>query len=389
MVDFSWIYGHAKTTWAHPTTPIQLTTKSGDEVPLSEFCKDTIPECHLNPLLFNGHLQTCYTAIKAEGPALIYKRKIFESNDINYPGQFTVDFVARESSPKDVTLPERTTYYSEREIDQIGSLDSKPMIIALHGLSGGSHELYLRYAIAPLLTPEAGWEGCVINARGCSMSKLTTDRLFNARASWDVRQLVKWLRVKFPNRHLYGMGFSLGATILTNYVAEEGSSCELKAAVVISSPWNLEVSNIVLQSTWVGLNLYCRVLGGSVLKLFEIHSEQILKNPLIDEKKVRSVRFLYEFDRYIQGPTWGYPTEGAYYRDASSVDALNNVRIPLLAINAEDDPIACNEAIPYEEFKLNPFAVLCATSMGGHLGWFQIGGKRWFAQAVRFIEWRS
>jgi predicted alpha/beta-fold hydrolase len=29
---------------------------------------------------------------------------------------------------------------------------------------------------------------------------------------------------------------------------------------------------------------------------------------------------------------------GAYYRDASSVDALLAVRIPLFAINAEDDP---------------------------------------------------
>lgn len=43
--------------------------------------------------------------------------------------------------------------------------------------------------------------------------------------------------------------------------------------------------------------------------------------------------------REVQGPTWGYPTEGAYYRDASSTDALFGIRIPFLAINAEDDPV--------------------------------------------------
>ena len=43
--------------------------------------------------------------------------------------------------------------------------------------------------------------------------------------------------------------------------------------------------------------------------------------------------------RVVQGPTWGYPTEGAYYRDASSADSVFAVRIPLLAINAEDDPV--------------------------------------------------
>lgn len=44
--------------------------------------------------------------------------------------------------------------------------------------------------------------------------------------------------------------------------------------------------------------------------------------------------------RELQGPTWGYPTEGAYYRDASSVESLMAVRIPYFAIHAEDDPVS-------------------------------------------------
>ena len=45
-------------------------------------------------------------------------------------------------------------------------------------------------------------------------------------------------------------------------------------------------------------------------------------------------------NRIIQAPTWGYPTEGAYYRDAQSVDAVMAIKIPYLAINAEDDPVS-------------------------------------------------
>ena len=41
----------------------------------------------------------------------------------------------------------------------------------------------------------------------------------------------------------------------------------------------------------------------------------------------------------IQCPTWGYPTEDAYYRDASSADAMLAIQIPFLAIQAEDDPV--------------------------------------------------
>ena len=37
---------------------------------------------------------------------------------------------------------------------------------------------------------------------------------------------------------------------------------------------------------------------------------------------------------------WNYPTETFYYREASSVNPLLRVRIPLLALNAEDDPVS-------------------------------------------------
>lgn len=53
-----------------------------------------------------------------------------------------------------------------------------------------------------------------------------------------------------------------------------------------------------------------------------------------------------------------------------------------MALAAKDDPIAVEEAIPYQEFKRNPCAVLCTTSLGGHLSWFELGGGRWHAKPV-------
>lgn len=58
------------------------------------------------------------------------------------------------------------------------------------------------------------------------------------------------------------------------------------------------------------------------------------------------------------------------------------VRIPLLAFHALDDPVVCDEVLPYEEVKVTPYVVLCTTSMGGHLGWFETGGSRWFVKPV-------
>ncbi|KAF2199977.1 medium-chain fatty acid ethyl ester synthase/esteras-like protein 1 [Delitschia confertaspora ATCC 74209] len=380
MFDLSWIAGHAKTSYTHHPSPIKLTTKSGSQISLSDLAQEAIPPCRLNPLLFNGHLQTMWTAVKDAGPPIHYKRRVFQSDHEVYKGQFAVDFVAHEESPDDSNLPERTTYYSEERFSSIASEDSKPMLVCLHGLTGGSHEVYLRQVVAPLTA--VGWESCVVNARGCAMSDITSSEMFNARATWDVRQIVKWLRKTFPNRPLYGVGFSLGANILTTYVAEEGPACQLKAAVVCSNPWNLELSHHALMRSYLGAEVYSRTMCNNIQRLFARHKEQILKNPNIDEQKVKSAKYLWEIDRYIQAPTWGYPSEGAYYRDATSTDALVAIKIPFLGINAEDDPISSVEAIPYEEFKQNPYTVLCCTNWGGHLSWFQGGGKRWFATAV-------
>lgn len=110
------------------------------------------------------------------------------------------------------------------------------------------------------------------------------------------------------------------------------------------------------------------------------HVEEIKKNPNVNIEKVMASKYLFEFDRALQCDVWGYPTEGAYYRDAASTEPLLNVRIPLLCINAEDDPVAPMEALPYEEVKQNPYAVMITTSMGGHLSWFEVGGTRWFVK---------
>ncbi|CAF9916845.1 MAG: hypothetical protein GOMPHAMPRED_001120 [Gomphillus americanus] len=207
-----------------------------------------------------------WTAVKGTDIPIYYKRHVFSAELPEYRGTFAVDFVVPPYTDTDTTLPPRTTYYTSSEFAVLGSDDEKPMLIVLHGLSGGSYEIYLRSAIRPLV--DAG------------------------------------------------------------------------------------------------------------------HVDVIKQNPRIDVERVRAIKYLHEFDRELQGPTWGYPTEGAYYRDASSVDSLLGVRIPLLAINAVDDPIAHREAIPFMEFTTNPYTVLCATAMGGHLSWFETGGTRWFAKPL-------
>lgn len=234
--------GKQSLTFTHSPEPLILQTKSGPKRALSEICQDITPECYLNPFLFNGHLQTAWTGMKYDGPPIHYKRRVFSSDDPAFAGHFAVDYVvqpphsAEESEhglKEDPTgvghrnLPPRTSYLTDKEFEHLPSEDTKPLLITLHGLSGGSYEVYLRYVLAPLVAQTAAgqqagglsggdWEALVVNSRGCAGSKITSSILYNARATWDIRQIVKWCRKIWPKRPLFGIGYSLGANILTN-----------------------------------------------------------------------------------------------------------------------------------------------------------------------------
>ena len=51
--------------------------------------------------------------------------------------------------------------------------------------------------------------------------------------------------------------------------------------------------------------------------------------------------------------------------------------------------VSPKEALPFQEILQTPYAVLCTTTTGGHLSWFESGGGRWFVKPVsttRFYE---
>lgn len=247
---FSYFPGSCSIDYTHSDEPLTLPTKSGPSRALPELIKDAVPACNLNPFLPNGHFQTAWTAMKFDGPPIHYKRRTFAASQDTFPGHFTVDFVTAAPPPasleKDAEgniahdqgpttdpvgvghhyLPPRTTYFTDEEFSTLGADDDKPLLVCLHGLSGGSYETYLRHVLAPLVAPSAAgakagglsggeWEALVVNSRGCAGSKITNSMLYNARATWDVRQVVKWARERWPRRRIFGVGFSLGANILT------------------------------------------------------------------------------------------------------------------------------------------------------------------------------
>lgn len=133
----------------------------------------------------------------------------------------------------------------------------------------------------------------------------------------------------------------------------------------------------MLGKTLIGKELYLRVMGTAMRSLVADHREELAEHTNLDLETVGKVTYLYEFDTEVQCALWGYPTVSAYYRDASSTDAVLNIKIPFIALQATDDPIAVKEGLPWDEMQQNPNTVMITSSLGGHLCWFQTGGTRW------------
>ncbi|KAF8868237.1 hypothetical protein CPB84DRAFT_1628983, partial [Gymnopilus junonius] len=68
-----------------------------------------------------------------------------------------------------------------------------------------------------------------------------------------------------------------------------------------------------------------------------------------------------------------------YYFWASSDKRIQDIGIPFLSINSDDDPVVTS--VPLDS-KGNGSIVMVLTKKGGHLGWFTSGSERWTTQPI-------
>jgi len=152
----------------------------------------------VHPLMQSGHLQTVYAAACnfADVDRVYYARKLLAMHDggtvaldivLDSEAQYNTGMEAdediRKRSDYVKNLPPRIRYMkAAEESELLASDDDRPMLIALHGLSGGSHESYLRAVLHRVTEKPSSWAACSLNSRGCGRTAITTKQLFCA--SW-------------------------------------------------------------------------------------------------------------------------------------------------------------------------------------------------------------
>ncbi|KAJ3064861.1 hypothetical protein HDU98_011769 [Podochytrium sp. JEL0797] len=335
-----------------------------------KMCPSLVGRYFPTPYLFSGHHQTIFAGLVArvtEPSMHFYNER--ELIVMPHGGQATIDW-------SHVDSPET------------------PVIILVHGIDGDSADRYILAMIPPILAK--GYRVAALNGRGQSDVAITTPQLYSGSFTQDVRSSIHHVQTRFPNAPLVGIGFSLGANILTKCVGEDGSKSPLVGCISVGNPFDLHQGLNLLHSTLVGRQVYSKAMTKSLVATFGKHQEVFRRNArsakyseAIDADNVMDSKFLHEFDERVTRRALGFRSLNEYYRQASSHQFILDIKIPTLILSDRDDPIVNEHLIPFADVLGNPNVILATTNRGGHLGWFEgvFSPKRWFPKPVmEFVE---
>ncbi|KAL0571898.1 hypothetical protein V5O48_010060 [Marasmius crinis-equi] len=363
-----------------------------EKISLKTFVKERCPslfkDFKASGWLFNGHLQTLYCVVGdfTKTDKVVYNRTLLRTFNGGTIGlDFTVGF---DDAAEDT-----------------------PTLVVLHGLTGGSYEQYVRGIVYPACSPVEkgglGYRAVVVNYRGCAGVPITSRQFYSAGYTDDFRTALMYIERKCPKAPLLGLGFSLGANILVRYLAEEQEKSKLISGCALGCPWDLHRNCDALNDTLMGKHVYSKGMASNLCRLLKRHEAAIIgditddndtapqsfppfpyahsshqHDPAFDAtvtqaaRKVLSFRSptLEMFDDTFTCVAGGAPpvmplgSSQEYYSWAASHTVLKNVRRPVLALNAADDPVV--QHVPSVPEEGNEWTVVAVTAGGGHLGWF-------------------
>ncbi|KAL6616450.1 hypothetical protein ACP70R_038720 [Stipagrostis hirtigluma subsp. patula] len=337
--------------------------------PASEIYHRVASKCRIlhgrylaTPWLASPHLQTLFLGISGRPPSFTYKRQLYTVRD---GGTIALDWLLASDL--------------EAADGFISKDASTPLVVVVPGLTSDSAAAYVKHLVYSMASK--GWNVVVSNHRGLGGVSITSDCFYNAGWTEDIREVINYLHHRYPKIPLFCVGTSIGANILVKYLGEEGENTPVAGAASICSPWDLLIGDRFISRKFVQ-RIYDKALAIGLKGYAKLHQPVLAR--LANWEGIRKSRSIREFDHHATCIVARYETVDTYYRRCSSASFVGNVSVPLLCINALDDPLCTREAIPWDECRANKNIVLATTPNGGHLAFFQglTAGRLWWVGAT-------
>lgn len=303
-----------------------------------------------------AHAQTIVPARILPGPRVRYRRERWETPDGDF---IDVDFA----------LPEPGEAHA-------------PVLLLFHGLEGGSRSHYARALMSGCA--RLGWRGMVAHFRGCGGEPNRLARAYHSGDSEEADWILRRVALRWPQAPRYAVGVSLGGNVLAKWAGERGTAAAgiVQACAAVCAPFDLAAGGAALGR---GLN---RIYAGHFLRTMRPKALAKLRRypGLADAARVAASRSLFEFDDAFTAPVHGFAGARDYWQRASAKPWLRGIRVPMLALNARNDPFVPQESLP-SAADVAACVLLEAPADGGHVGFYRAvrGADRWYLRG-RILE---
>lgn len=172
---------------------------------------------------------------------------------------------------------------------------------------------------------------------------------------------------------LLAVGVSLGGLILARYLARQGASARVQAALVVSSPLDVEAGSACIERPPLNALLSWH-MARSLRRTVRAHGALRVPGVACDWPGVAASRSVRQFDAAFTARHFGFESVDAYYRAATLRGKLHHVRAPLLCLCAADDPFQPEHVlreVAREVEAGDGRVALWVTARGGHIGFLE------------------
>ena len=307
-----------------------------------------------SPLLHRcGHVQTIYASIFRELPNLHYQRERIITRDN--------DFL---------------------DLDWLRS-DSANLVVLSHGLEGNSNRSYIKGMA--LVYKNAGWDVLAWNNRSCSGEMNLALKLYHHGDTEDLEDVVcHAIEKKYKNIVL--VGFSMGGSQIIKYLGSKTGKIPepIRGSIVFSVPFNLGDSARKLSD--FGNTVYRKRFLEKLKNKMLLKHEQYPEH--IDISEINSIKDFQQFDNTFTAPIFGFKHANDFYKSGSAFYYLQNINVPVLVVNAANDPMLPGSCYPIQESEKNKFVYLEIPKGGGHVGFYD-GDKQIYWSERRALQFTS
>jgi len=217
----------------------------------------------------------------------------------------------------------------------------------------------------------------VVHFRGCGGEPNRLARAYHSGDSAEIAWVLARVAERWPAARRLAVGISLGGNALAKWAGERAGEAVqlLAAAAAVSAPVDLAAGGWALER---GFN---RVYAQRFLVTLRPKAlEKVRRFPgIADARAIAASRSLRAFDDAFTAPVHGFAGVFDYWRRASAKPWLGSVALPLLVLNARNDPFVPGSSLP-QPHEVSSSVTLEIPDAGGHVGFYAAtpGADRWF-----------